>query len=344
MTPKERIKLMLGNKEVDRPGVALWKHFSLVDRDKTNFVNKTVGFQEENNWDLIKVSYNGFYFVEGWGAEVKWPTTKEESDSMYTHPPFKKYVIDDPVEWDSFKAIPANTNAFARELEATKKIIEHFKGNVPILPTIFSPLTSAQGMTGSFTRPDLILAQMKYHPERVHKALEIITEVTINFIEELVKLGIDGIFFAVQLSRHELMTPKAFKEFGKKYDLMVLDTIKDKTWFNMAHIHGKGDLMFDEIKEYPVQALNWEDLGTSMSLKEASKITDKILVGGLEHEVDFNEPDREKLINNLKKRVQCATEQVNSNRLIIGPGCTVPNYVPEDGFSALKEVVNGLKR
>ena len=55
MTPTERIKLMLENKTVDRPGVALWKHFSLVDRDELDFVNKTISFQEENNWDLIKV-------------------------------------------------------------------------------------------------------------------------------------------------------------------------------------------------------------------------------------------------------------------------------------------------
>ena len=55
MTPTERIKLMLENKPVDRPGVALWKHFSLVDRDELDFVNKTISFQEENNWDLIKV-------------------------------------------------------------------------------------------------------------------------------------------------------------------------------------------------------------------------------------------------------------------------------------------------
>ncbi|MDT3426216.1 uroporphyrinogen decarboxylase [Paenibacillus forsythiae] len=339
MRPYERLKAMLEGRRIDRPGAALWKHISLVDRDPVEFVNHTIRLQESNDWDFVKLGYNGFYFVEGWGAQLKWPKTEAEANNMYSSPPYLKYVIDDPCEWDSFKPISVKTGPLAREIEATKRIVDRFKGDVPVLPTIFSPLTSAQEMTGSYVRPHMMMAQLRYHPERVHKALGIITEVTLEFIEELIKAGVDGVFFATQFALADLISPAAHSEFGRAYDLAVLNALKGRTWFNMVHLHGTGELMFDEIKDYPIQAFNWEDRRTSLSLKKAREKTDKILIGGIEQVEDFLQPDRAVLKERMRDRIQDALEQTGDNKLIIAPGCTVPSHVPESSFGVLKEAV-----
>ena len=100
-----------------------------------------------------------------------------------------------------------------------------------------------------------------------------------RFLEELVKGGIDGVFFATQLACYNRTTKEQYDEFGRKYDLQVLDSIKDKTWFNMIHIHGADQLFFDEIEDYPVQAFNWEDINSNISMEYARAHSDKILCG-----------------------------------------------------------------
>ena len=50
-----------------------------------------------------------------------------------------------------------------------------------------------------------------------------------------------------------------FEEYGKKYDIQNINKIKDKTWFNMAHIcHGDAALS-EWFLDYPVEAFNWAD-------------------------------------------------------------------------------------
>ncbi len=35
-----------------------------------DFVKRTCEFQESNDWDFIKVSYNGYLMPEAFGAEI----------------------------------------------------------------------------------------------------------------------------------------------------------------------------------------------------------------------------------------------------------------------------------
>lgn len=333
MNATQRIKSMLEGKKIDRPGVSAWKHIYLEDRHPVDFIKKTIEIQEANDWDFIKVSYNGYLMPEAFGADIAWSTNSNEFPNMLKH------NVNNPNEWPLLEVPSVTSGALKREIDATAKLVEHFKGEVPVLPTIFSPLTAAQEMSCGWLNPWPILADVKYNPEELHKGLEIITQATINFVEELVKVGVDGIFFATQLACHSRLTPEQYNEFGRKYDLMVLDAIKDKTWFNMVHIHGIDELFFNEIEDYPVQAFNWEDISSNISLEYARKNTDKILVCGIEQWNDFNELDRDKLKENLKDRVRKAVAQAGKDKLIIAPGCVVPTDVPEYRLTVLKEAV-----
>jgi uroporphyrinogen decarboxylase len=333
MTATERLKALLEGKPVDRMPATVWKHTTMVDRNQDDFFKKTVQINEENEWDLIKICHNGFYFIEDMGCEIEWPSNEIDMPRMV------HFAINDPYDWKNLKPLSVKKGAWKREIEFTKRLADYYQGRVPILGTVFSPFTTAGEMTGGYPRREMIVAQLHHHPQVIEKALEQLTEMTIEFSVALAEAGADGIFLADQFGSRNFLTPKEHETFVRKYDLQVLDAIRDKTWFNMLHVHGYDNLMMQCVKDYPVQAFNWEDRLGNYTLADMRAITDKILVGGIDQAHDFECNDREQLKELFKNRIREA-KKAAGEKLIIAPGCVVPTDVPEYKFNVLREAVN----
>lgn len=333
MNSTQRLKALLSGEKIDRLPATVWKHTTMVDRNQNDFFKKTVQINEDNEWDLIKICHNGFYFIEDMGCEIKWPSNEIDMPQMV------HFVINDVCEWEKLKPLSIKKGAWKREIEFTKRLADYYHGTVPILGTVFSPFTTAGEMTGGYPRREMIVAQMRNHPKRVEKALDILTEMTIEFSTALVEAGADGIFLADQFGSRNFLTPEEHTEYVRKYDFQVLDAIKEKTWFNMLHVHGYDNLMMDRVADYPVQAFNWEDRLGNYSLADMRKLTDKILIGGIEQAHDFDCNDRAALKEHFKARIRDARAEAGE-QLIIGPGCVVPTHIPEYKFNVLREAVN----
>ncbi|MCT4566599.1 MAG: hypothetical protein N4A68_20080 [Maledivibacter sp.] len=332
MNGTQRIKAMLSGEKVDRPGISAWKHFYLEDRHPVDFVKRTMEFQDSNDWDFIKVMFNGYLMPEAFGAEIEWSKDSDTFPTMIKHP------LNCPIDFANLTVPDVTKGAFKREVEAVEKLVKKYKGKVPVIPTIFTPLTAAEEMYSGWLNPYPTMAMVEHYPEELHKGLEVICQTILNFLDELVKVGIDGIFLATHLSCGTRLTREQHKEFTTDYALRILNHIKDNTWFNMLHVHGIDDLYIKEIKDYPVQAVNWEDVQSNVSLKEAREMMpDKILIAGIEQWGDFYEEDRQKLKEHLKMRCKNAVEQIGRDKFIMAPGCCVPTDVPEYRLTVFKE-------
>lgn len=335
MTSTERIKNMLQGKEIDKLATATWKHFYFEDRDPIDFVKRTISFQENNDWDFIKICYNGIYFPEAYGAQIQWSRTELE------FPITLKHVINNPKEWENLEEIDVkNHPVFKREIEATRKIVEKYKGKVPVIATVFSPLTNAQELSCGWQNPWPLIATVRNSKEELHKGLETIMKTTKKFVDALIEVGIDGLFFATHFATTDYLTVEEYEEFGKKYDLEILNYIKDRTWFNVLHIHGTNGLMMKELNDYPVQAINWEDVRSDISLEDAMKITDKLLICGIEQLGDFDSFDREIVKKNLENRIENVLKIAKKERVVIATGCVYPPHIPEYRVNILREVVD----
>mgnify|MGYP002240360220 CR=1 FL=1 len=90
----------------------------------------------------------------------------------------------------------------------------------------------------------------------------------------------------------KLMGKEMFEEFGKKYDIRNIEAVKNRTWFNMAHVC-HGDAATSEwFLVFSVDAFNWSDQDPAMhSIGEMRNLTDKVLVGGLKHANEFGYRD-----------------------------------------------------
>ncbi len=345
MNSMERIRAMVDGKPVDRPGVAAWYHMPLREPCAKDSAYGIINSVKAMHWDLCKIQYHGYYFDAAMGNEYE-PSLVATS----LVGPVTKFAVYHPKMFRELKAPGLDNEYLARQIEITKMIVDELGGKVPILATIFSPISVARGITGGANHPQYLLKAIEYNPEDVHAGLQTITEATLRFQEELLKIGIDGIFFAEAFASTDDMDRKTHEEFSTKYDLEILNACKDRTWFNMLHVHGYKNLRFNEYEElnYPVQAYNWEDCVSDpthkpISLADVRKMTDKILMGGLEFWHDFNSPtnNREEVKAVIKRRLIEAMESLgpNENRFIFTPGCSVKMHVPEYRMELMYEVM-----
>jgi len=326
---------MAEGREVDRPGATIWKHFFLEDRVVEDNVKKHIAFQEQNQWDLIKIMSNGVYFQEQYGADIAWSRHSNE------FPVTRKRVINSPRGFRHLKPVSVDSGAVAREVEVAKRLVDQYHGKVPVLATVFTPATYAMELYNGWENPWPFADLIRYYGDDLEEGLKVITEVTRNIIEKFVEAGVDGIFYSTQFMNDKLFTPDLFRRFGVPYDLTAFEPAVGKTWFNMIHVHGQTNLFMEFAKEYPVQAVNWEDIITNVSLKEgAEMMPDRVMVGGVERWNDFRVDDREQLLKNMVERVKAASQAVPKNRLIIASGCAQGSDIPEFRFNTLKQALD----
>lgn len=341
MTSYERIKALVEGRPADRIGVAGWAHLPLVDRNITDFTRGLINFVEYNQFDLVKVMYNAYFVATAYGAKVDYSKSASRWASEVL-----AYPIYHPEEYLKLKPLDIDKCSLKDNVEMTKRLVDHYHGVKPVIATVFSPMTSVLEIT-AVRKPESMKRMMEYSPKELHYALEIATETNRRFVEKLLEAGVDGIFYATQMSAYDVITKEQYLEFSRPYDLQLLESIQGKTWFNLLHIHRQSDLLFREHLDYPVQAINWEsaaDAPNTTSIRQARAMTDKILVGGIDQHHDFLTPDndREAVKAVLKKRLATAMEECPDRRFIFAPGCSMQLHVHHYLFTLMKEVVDEL--
>lgn len=324
----ERIETTLAGNPTDHAPVALWRHFPEEDQDPVILAQRSIEWQNKWDWDLVKFMPSGTFGIEDWGAETAY-LGRVNGARHCTRP-----VVNKVQDWRTLEMLDTKKGVYGQQNQALSLTARELGGRVPILQTVFSPLTTARKMSG-----ERLLADMRCAPEAVEHALHIITEVTIRFCLEALDAGADGIFFATQLATHRLVTTAEYEQFGRTYDLQVFNALKGKTRFNMLHVHGE-DVMFDMMSQYPVEMMNWHDRLTTPSLKDALQRFRGMLVGGIsEHGTLINAS-----LADIEAEVRDGLSQTNARRLMIGPGCVLPVHVSDERLQTVVHAVRGPSR
>lgn len=344
MTKAERIHAMTEGRPVDRAGISGWLHMPMVDRYVKDFTKATIDFTDNMGWDFVKLMSNGHYFAEAYGAEIRWRNDpKEWSGEILRYP---ARTAEDLAALAVLE--PEENPVFRREIEIARNVCAHYKGEVPVLATIFTPLTWMQEMMRS-TVPGPALQMMAEHPAEVHKALEALLETNKKLMDRMIEAGVDGFFVSTQWACGSLISKAQMDEFCHPYDKELMRYVKDRTWFNMLHIHYCEDLKFEEFRDYEgIQALNWEnctkisDMSRLTSIRTVREMyPDKVLIGGIDQHNDFHnaDNDREAIKDVLRRRLLTALEECGDSRFIFAPGCALPLDVDRYVFTLMQEVV-----
>ena len=146
--------------------------------------------------------------------------------------------------------------------------------------------------------------------------------------------GADGLFFASQFSTSDLLDMPTHEEFVRKYDMPILDAVKDRTWFNILHLHG-ANTYIRELQDYPVQAFSWHDRDDGPSMEEVRRFSNKAFVGGLSW--------GNKWLTKSNAEVRAEVVEVaarNGGRgVILGPGCVIDPSTPEERLELVHKTV-----
>ena len=315
---RQRLEAALRGEIVDRPPVALWRHFPVDDQDPASLAAATAYWQALYQWDLVKVTPASSFCLKDWGAEDVWEGASEGT-RRYT-----KRIISAPQDWASLQVPDADSPHLAAQLKCLRLLREQLPASEPVIQTVFSPISQAKNLAGG----DRLILHLRQHPELVHRGLEVIAETTRRFIKAAIETGIDGIFYAVQHAQASLLTEGEFTTFGRTYDLPVLETAKP-LWFNMAHLHGH-DVYFDAVADYPVQVLNWHDRDTAPNLAKGKERFGGIVCGGLRRETLALHTPAE-----IRAEIDDALQQTDGKRFLLGTGCVVETIAPHGNLAAI---------
>lgn len=323
MTKRERIKAAVNGTKPDRLPYSLWTHLPGIDLDPALLAEKTYEFYKLYDVDFIKTMNNGMYAIEDFGCVVDYSEIKKGGVAKVVETP-----IAEASDWLKLTPCPFTEGSLKRELTSLKLLLDKIKGeDVPVLFTVFSPVTTADKISGK----KLISHIREGHGELVKKALEVITETTMALAKEAIRLGADGVFFASQMSTYDSMTAEEYLEYGKPYDLMVLEAAKDG-WFNTIHAHGN-NIMFDILKDYSVSVFNWHAGETLPELDEAFLMTGKCLMGGLKR-MDITNRNK----NEIQNQIYESFKALNGLHQILTPGCVIRYPLDDEMLFYVKRI------
>ncbi len=323
MNHLQRMEACISGGRVDRPPVALWRHFPVDDQSPGHLAQAVVRFQQHYDFDLVKVTPASSFCVKDWGVQDEWRGSTEGTRE------YTRWAIQQPEDWLKLHVLDPYQGRLGDQLECLKLIVKELGVQVPVIQTIFNPLSQAKYLIGR----DLLLIHLRRFPDALQRGLEIITETTRRFVEAAKATGIAGIFFAVQHAQYSLLTDREYIEFGRRYDLQVLEAARD-LWLNMLHLHGE-HVMFNLVSDYPVAVLNWHDQDTPPSLEEGKRIFPGAVCGGLQREETMllGTPDQ------VKAEAMAAIRSTNGERFILGTGCVIPITTPSANLIAARQSV-----
>ena len=322
-THRTRLETCLSGVQPDRTPVALWRHFPIDDQTPAGLAAATIDFQRTYDFDLVKVTPASSFCLKDWGVEDEWRGATEGTRD------YTRRVIIQPEDWARLPALSPFTGQLGNQLECLRLIVNDLGPHVPVIQTIFNPLSQAKNLLGK----DTLLVHLRRYPEAVHAGLRILTETTQRFVEAAAQTGIAGIFFAVQHAQYGLLSEAEYDAFGRSYDFQVLEPARG-LWLNMLHLHGE-EIMFDRFLDYPVGVINWHDRDTWPSLQQAQTRFTGVVCGGLQR-------DRTMVLGTpevVTTEALDAIRETEGKRFILGTGCVLPIIAPRANIWAARRAV-----
>lgn len=324
MNKRERLEKTFAGEATDRVPVALWRHWPGDDQNPADLAQAIVNFQKQWDFDLIKVTPASSYCIADYGVRDRW-VGNLEGTREYTH-----RVVTAPEDWSKLPLLDPRKGMLGAQLDTLRQVKAGLDDDAPILHTIFNPLAQAKNIAG----PDDMLQHMRRYPGAFRDGLKLITENTLRYLDAVRETGIvAGIFYAVQHASYAKMSEAEYQAFGVEYDKQILAALPGAWWFNMMHLHGDAP-MFDLVKDYPVQAINWHDRETAPTLIEGMGKFPGAVCGGLGRWDTHNNTPADVLA-----QAKDAIEQTGGRRLILSTGCVMMITTPQANIRAVHSAV-----
>jgi uroporphyrinogen decarboxylase len=344
LSKRERVDAALRGEAVDRVPVAAWRHFIPEETSVEQLAAVSLKHLHDFDWDWLKVNPRATYYAEAWGNRYDY------SDYELVLPRLIEGPLDTLADLPKIAPVNPTSGVFAEQLDLVKRIKAGMgpstSSGAHFVQTVFSPLSVLAFLlarTDEHKIDKLLSAQydgvrraIHEQPEATHAALSAIAQTLGKYAAATVDAGASGIFFAiVKLARQGVLTEAEYAEFGRPYDLQVLNAVQGAP-FNLLHICGQY-AYFDAVADYPVHAINWATVGQhNPTVGEAGKLTQRALIGGVDELGTLQTGTPDQVIAEAHEAIRAT----GGRHLLLTPGCGTAMDVPDANLHALRRAAD----
>lgn len=330
MNSRARVESAISSGKVDRAPAGAWGHTYREEWSAEALAKVTIGRQQRYGWDFVKFQPRASCFAEAFGAEYQSANHSLRAPHELSHP------IHGHGDWVKLPKVDASAPALAEQVEAIRLTAAGLGPDVPVIQTVFSPITVAGYLVGKDKRR--AVRDLRKHPEEVLPALDRIADTMIDFSRRSVAAGAAGVFYAISgYASAGMMSAEEYERWLYPLDKRVLDALPKSAWFNVLHLC-RGNLHFDIARRLPVQVVSWSvaDPGNP-SLAEGRKLSGKAVMGGLGHRTTLNRgtPDE------VTQETRDAMRETGGTGFLLAPGCSVPPGARQANLVAMMTAVAG---
>lgn len=296
MTKRELIRSILDpGRPQQRIPAAFFMHFDPAFHEGRAAVEKHLEFFRFTDMDFVKIQY-----------ERKFP----------------RMEIANPEDWSRVPRL--DRSFFAPLLEAVAGLVEEASAEACVVMTLYSPFMCAGHIGGRET----LVQHIREDPAAVNAGLEIVTQSLMVFVQECIRLGVDGFYHSTQGGEAGLLPePILFDAVVRPWDLLLMEEIARRCEFNILHVcdyHGP----YDDITRfvsYPGHIVNVNPHvgGSEIEMEEISRMFDRPFFGGLDRKgvlATGTEAEIRQEVRNVLAR--------KPTRFLLGADCTLPPGTP----------------
>jgi uroporphyrinogen decarboxylase len=326
MTSRERVEAALGMGVADRPPVGAWGHTYREEWSPEDLAAVTVLRARQFGWDFVKFQPRATCFAEAFGSVYK------PAGHRLKGPVLVSMAVPDLDSWRKVELI--NPKALDDQVESIRLVARELGALVPVIQTVFSPLTVAGYLVGK--SKSRVVRELRKNPELVRPALDRIADALVDFAKDSVNAGAAGIFYAISgYASKDAMPEGVYRELVLPTDLSVLERLPREAWFNAVHLCGS-QLNFGLARDLPAQVVSWSVHNQgNPSLAEGRRIGGRPVMGGLGQRASllYGPPSE------VEAEARRAIAETGGRGLLLAPGCSVPTRARDTNLAAMVSAV-----
>ncbi len=333
----DRFEATLHNELADRTPVAAWGHFVPEELLPKSLAEKTADFTEAYDWDWIKLNLRATFYGEAWGTHY------DHSNIDVFQPSVISALITEPEHvWRVHRETGIRSKSFADGVLTTKLLAEAAP-EVPIVQTVFNPLTSLleiaaqpldlrdriEGSPSFATLPRLLDEQ----PEGVKYALGEISAAYLAYFEQLKAAGATGLFYAIPpAGNNPALNRNQVRDISIEWDRQLIGGAKEIGLKVILHACGE-DSDPQGLVDLGADALSWDQ---SSPLNPAiNQIPGIVPVGG----VNRLAVDRQE-VETVEREAAKTESQLAGVPYLLTPTCAIDPQIGNPALSALRAAVS----
>ena len=313
-------------KVADRPPVGAWGHTYREEWSPADLAAVTVERARRFGWDFVKFQPRASCFAEAFGSVYK------PAGHRLKGPVLVSTAVPDLESWRKVELV--NPKALDDQVESIGLVAGELGPGVPVIQTVFSPLTVAGYLVGK--SKSRVVRELRKSPALVRPALDRIADALVDFSKRSVEAGAAGVFYAISgYASKDAMPEALYRELVLPYDVGVLERLPREAWFNAVHLCGS-NLNFGLARDLPAQVISWSVHNQgNPSLAEGRTISGKPVMGGL--------GQRASLLYGTPAEVEAeargAIAETGGRGLLVAPGCSVPPRARDTNLAAMVSAV-----